>query len=82
MFRIKFRFFSAPHYWDGWWIIVFFDIPEKERRTCNFFRRTIKDLGFVCWQRSVWVTINKIEEPLREFIDRSGINPWVSLAKD
>ncbi|MBU2591948.1 hypothetical protein KKD61_00625 [Patescibacteria group bacterium] len=81
MFEIKFRFFSAPHSWDGWWLIVFFDIPEEKRKVRDFFRRTIKDLGFVLWQKSVWVTINKMERPLKELIEGSNIDPWISVLR-
>ncbi len=36
--------------------IISFDIPEKMRRNRNLFRRSIKRLGFVELQKSLWVS--------------------------
>lgn len=60
-FNLKFRFFVAPKKWNGIWTIVIFDIPEKNRQTRREIRYYLKHLGFVQWQRSVWVTINNVK---------------------
>lgn len=42
--------------WDGWWRIVIFDIPEKDRRGRNVLRSKMQELGFYMLQKSVMVT--------------------------
>lgn len=42
--------------WDGWWRVVIFDIPEKDRRGRNVLRSKMQELGFYMLQKSVMVT--------------------------
>ncbi|MCL5784511.1 MAG: CRISPR-associated endonuclease Cas2 [Patescibacteria group bacterium] len=42
--------------WDGWWRIVIFDIPEKDRKGRNYLRNKMQELGFYMLQKSVLVT--------------------------
>ena len=42
--------------WDGWWRMVIFDIPEKNRRGRDYFRSQLKYLNFYLLQESVLVT--------------------------
>ena len=46
---------KRPEVWDGKWRIVIFDVPDKERKMRDYFRRKIQSLGFVQLQRSVYV---------------------------
>ena len=41
--------------WDKRWRMVVFDIPEKYRATRDKLRLTLRSLGFVQLQASVWV---------------------------
>jgi CRISPR-associated endonuclease Cas2 len=41
--------------WDGRWFMVFFDVPEIERRKRNFLRRYLRRLGFYQYQQSVYI---------------------------
>ncbi len=43
-----------PKVWDKKWRIVFFDIPEKFRKSRDLFRGALKAIGFVEMQRSVF----------------------------
>jgi DNA-binding transcriptional regulator PaaX len=42
--------------WDGWWRVVIFDIPEKNRDARDFLRAKLKEVGFFKLQKSVLVT--------------------------
>lgn len=42
--------------WDGWWRVVIFDIPEKDRKGRNCLRSKMQELGFYMLQKSVLVT--------------------------
>lgn len=54
--------------WDGYWRIVFFDVPEKRRRYRDYLRQMLKTLSFKELQKSIWVTPHKIPEFLRELL--------------
>lgn len=41
--------------WDGGWRIVFFDIPEQKRKFRDYLRTVLKSIGFMEFQKSVWV---------------------------
>lgn len=46
---------EKPKKWDGTYRIVIFDIPNITNLKRNAFRGKLKELGFYCLQRSVWV---------------------------
>ena len=46
---------KTPRRWDGKWRLVIFDIPETKRRVRDALRRKLKELGFLEFQKSVFV---------------------------
>ena len=44
-----------PHPWDQKWRLVLFDIPEKKKRLRDTIRRSLKNLGLMEYQKSVFV---------------------------
>lgn len=54
--------------WDGKWRMVIFDIPEKEKRKRDELRRKLKDLGFACWQKSVYISPFDVASDLAEYL--------------
>jgi DNA-binding transcriptional regulator PaaX len=46
---------KRPPKWDHKWRIVIFDIAQLKKNYREAFRGRIKELGFVCLQKSVWV---------------------------
>ena len=46
---------KKPKKWDKKWRIVIFDIPQKRRLQRDNLRFTLKQIGFVRLQNSVWV---------------------------
>ncbi len=70
--------------WDGLWRVVIFDIPEDKRKTREFFREKLKDLGFQQLQKSVFITRLECKDEI-DFLRHSlEVAPHVSyiLAKD
>jgi len=47
--------FEKPPKWDGKWRILIFDIKINRNNTRDKLRRTLKAIGFVQLQKSVWV---------------------------
>lgn len=41
--------------WSGKWTMVFFDVPEKQRRKRDYLRRFLHKLGFYQYQKSVYL---------------------------
>lgn len=46
--------FKHPKKWDGKWRVLIFDIKEKRRHLRDKIRITLKTIGFVKLQYSVW----------------------------
>src|SRR3989338_4285692 len=44
-----------PRRWDRKWRVLIFDIPEKQRVLLNKIRDTLRAIGFIPLQGSVWV---------------------------
>jgi len=54
-FHINKMKIKKPTKWDGKWRMVFFDIPEKNRRSRDALRSKLKNLGFYELQKSVFI---------------------------
>ena len=61
--------------WDGLWRVVVFDIAELRRFERNAFRGMLREIGFVHFQKSVWVQpfpCKREVDILRNFFGLSG----------
>lgn len=59
----KFNFqFKKPKKWDRRWRVVIFDIPQVKRLQRDKLRFTLKQIGFIKLQNSVWVFPYDCEE--------------------
>ena len=67
--------------WDGKWRLVCWYIPEKRRAARNLLRHKLKQLGFQCFQKSVWGCKKDCTKPLRDFIRQVGIEDWVMVVE-
>lgn len=57
--------------WNGWWYVLMFDVPERNRRYRDTLRRFLKSERLGCLQRSVWVTPRDIR-PEYDDLDRAA----------
>lgn len=64
---------------DGRDCIVVFDIPESKRKLRDGLRRLLKDVGFFCIQRSVWMSPFDAGEAFAEFFRFVGNEDWVRV---
>jgi len=61
---------DTPNTWDNKWRIVMYDVPHNNKHTRDIFRSTLKLLGFLQMQKSVWLYPYPCEKHisfLREF---------------
>ena len=64
---------------DNKWIMVIFDIPEKQRRTRELFRSALINLGYQKLQQSVWVCPYDVHKETEEAIRAYRSIPYVKL---
>jgi len=64
---------------DGKLRILVFDIPEKEKKRRNYFRRHIRLLGFRPFQKSVWISYENCEDWIEKLVDYHKVGDWVAL---
>lgn len=65
---------KKPKKWDGKYRIIIFDIPNITNIIRNVLREKLKELGFYCLQRSVWICPSDCKKEvalLREFFGLS-----------
>jgi phenylacetic acid degradation operon negative regulatory protein len=51
--------------WDGRWRLALFDIPTTQNSHRTRLRRYLRESGFGCLQKSVWITPDPLEEQRR-----------------
>ena len=59
--------------WDGIWRMVIFDIPETEKMKREELRGKLKDLGFACWQKSVYISPFDVALDLAEYLSAANL---------
>lgn len=57
------------HDWDGYWRVVTYDIPEKNRKFRDSTKRALYQLGFAKLQRSVWLSPLPVDTWVRKLAE-------------
>src|SRR3989344_751882 len=65
--------------WDGYFMQVIFDIPEKERKVRQMLRLKLKELGFGMIQESVFISPFHFEDDLKEYLVQSELSDYVYI---
>jgi len=63
--------------WDGLWRIVVFDVPEKHRRLRDGLRNKLKDIGFIEFQKSIFIFPYECEKQIKFIINYLGVDEYV-----
>lgn len=64
--------------WDGFWRLVIYDIPEKDKQGRNALVSKLKELGFYQLQRSAWLHPFPCRQVIETITGRYKINRYVS----
>ena len=56
MYNLEDMKIQKPKRWDGWWRMITYDIPTRQKQASNAFREKIKALGLYPMQRSIWIS--------------------------
>ncbi len=74
----KFPLFRlAKKRWRGRWLVVTFDIPEGQRIDRDKIRDQLLNLGFVQWQKSVYVSPHDIGDDLAVLLKQNKLEKLV-----
>jgi DNA-binding transcriptional regulator PaaX len=65
--------------WDRKWRIVIFDVPNFAKRSRDAFAATLKRLGFLPVQKSVFICPYPCEEELEVVADFFGVRDYVDV---
>lgn len=71
----------TPRHWSGFWHGVFYDIPNRQRAKRDTFRSKLKELGFVEWQKSVFVYPYACRDQIDFIVEVLEIRPYVRYAE-
>lgn len=80
-FKIDELTVRKPTRWDGKWRIVFFDIPEKQRKARDALREKLKELGFCEMQKSVFIYPFSCRDEIDFVVEFFNIRPFVRYAE-
>ena len=59
--------------WKGWWLVVAFDIPETDKKIRESIRKQLTHIGFVQWQKSVYVSPHDIADDLAKLLKGNNL---------
>ncbi|MBI4281391.1 CRISPR-associated endonuclease Cas2 [Candidatus Uhrbacteria bacterium] len=71
----------APTCVFGTFVVVLFDIPERERHVRRQLRLFLRECGFRLLQRSVWVSDREVFQRVKEFVRITGADKWVTVLR-
>lgn len=63
--------------WDGKWRIVLFDIPEKRKKSRDALSQTLKNAGFLKFQKSVFIHPFECKNEVEFVIEFFNLRPYV-----
>ena len=74
--ELKISIEAKDEEWDGKYRIVLFDIPENNRAVRDLLRAKLKELEFIGWQKSVWISKKRVTKELRDFFKEAGLGDY------
>ena len=78
-FEIDLIKIKKPNKWDGKWRIVMFDLPIRFNKAREALRWKLKELGFLQFQKSVWVYPYPCEDEVIFVADFFGVGKYVEV---
>lgn len=67
----------TPLRWDKKWRLVMFDIPDRQERARRSFRLKLEDLGFLMYQKSVFIYPHECQNEVLAVAKWFGVNGGV-----
>ncbi|MEX2032942.1 MAG: hypothetical protein WD889_00070 [Candidatus Colwellbacteria bacterium] len=70
---------AEPPIWDKKWRLLMFDIPDEARGIRDSFRLKLKGMGFIPFQKSVWIYPYSCEDEIDFVTEYLRIGRYLSL---
>ncbi len=64
---------------DGKWIMIVFDIPKNHSKARSLLRSILKNLGYVIFQHSVWVTPYDVATQTENLLQMHALDHYVKI---
>ena len=65
--------------WDKKWRLLMFDIPEFKKSAREMFRDKLKEIGFIQFQKSVWIHPFPCENEIDFISEYFSIAPYITF---
>jgi DNA-binding transcriptional regulator PaaX len=63
--------------WDGRWNLLSYDIPTRQKKVCDYFRRKLIEVGYTQVHKSLWVYPYNYKEEIAVFAHSLDIAPYI-----
>jgi len=77
--KVKYKLLDKKRRKDKKWIMIMYDIPEKEKRERALLRETLQSLGYQRLQKSIWVCPYEVFKETEEIIRVYSLDPYVRI---
>ena len=64
---------------DGKWIMLMFDIPQKNEKSRSLLKSILYNLGYKLFQQSVWVTPYDVSEKTEKLLQIYSLDKYVKI---
>ncbi len=77
--KASFLIEGKPKRKDGKWIMLIFDVPEKQKRRRNLLRSILHNLGYKLFQKSVWISPYDVAEKTENLLQLHSLGSYVKI---
>lgn len=77
--RASFKIEKGKKRRDGRWVMIIFDIPQKNKKSRELLRSILLDLGYKMFQQSVWVSPYDISAKTEKLIQMYSLDKYVRI---
>ena len=64
---------------DGKWVMLIFDVPEKNKKSRDLLRSILQNLGYKVFQKSVWITPYDVSEKTEKLLQMHDLDEFVKI---
>ena len=76
---VSFKLGEAKKRKDGKWVMLIFDIPQKNRRARDLLRSILLNLGYKLFQQSVWITPYDVSDKTEKLLEMHSLDKYVKI---
>ena len=77
--KASFKMYKKEKRKDGKWVMLIFDMPEKNRKSRDLLRSILYNLGYKLFQQSVWMTPYNVSEKTEKSLQLYNLDKYVKI---